>query len=172
MILTKVLSNLIKEEMARVRSQSSRLRWSVTFVPCAIDSVWAAAGKIEWNAEESLDGAASEFQRFEFRCVAQTDSPALLHFVRHGLSAESRRLFAPYPYHLPDDALALAFQEAIQESIERKSLTFIVTDLEKKVVAHAFLWAAQVRRNITARTKERDRRDREQKQQHALSTGF
>ena len=34
-------------------------------------------------------------------------------FLRHGLSENSRRLFAPYPYDLPDDGLARNLDEVL-----------------------------------------------------------
>lgn len=104
-----------------------------------------------WHIEGAFLG---ERPRIKFRCVARRDVPALLHFVRSGLSERSRELFAPYPYHLADDKLATVLGDAIQDSLDQRSLSFVVTagggtidaeqgDAGDRVVAHAFLWAVQ-----------------------------
>ena len=124
-----------------------RCTWLVTVRPTLQykSSVWHIAGAF-----------LGPLPGLKFRCVAPSDAPALLQFVRTGLSERSRRLFAPYPYHYADGELAAALSAAIQDSVEQRSLCFIVTGpreaapggaespgADEQVIAHAFLWAVQ-----------------------------
>jgi GNAT superfamily N-acetyltransferase len=110
----------------------------------SLSSVWAAAGSLEHVSVGTVD----------FRCAARQDAGALLKFVREELTDRSRALFAPYPYELSDAELLSSFHKAIEDSLEGQSLSFIFTEgsggkgaaaveEEPRIVAHAFLWAAQ-----------------------------
>jgi ribosomal protein S18 acetylase RimI-like enzyme len=129
--------------------EACKCTWLVTVRPTLPykSSVWHIAGAF-----------LGPLPGLKFRCVAPSDAPALLQFVRTGLSERSRRLFAPYPYHRPDEELEAELSAAIQDSVEQRSLSFIVTAPreaapggaeppegadQQLIVAHAFLWAMQ-----------------------------
>lgn len=129
----------------RAELEGHECAWSIVVRPTLPykSSVWHIAGAF-----------LGPLPMIRFRCVSAKDVPALLQFVRSGLSDQSRELFAPYPYYLADDELAIALRAAIQDSVDQRSLSFVVTARDEKVsaelgeatdqiVAHAFLWAVQ-----------------------------
>ena len=72
------------------------------------------------------------------RPLASGDEEALSAFGLHGLSDESRRLFAPYDWSAPSPTLLAAFRSSIANSQSRRDLHLIALS-GGKVCCHGFL---------------------------------
>jgi RimJ/RimL family protein N-acetyltransferase len=68
------------------------------------------------------------------------DEEALVAFGLRGLSAESRRLFAPYSWAAPTETLMSEFSASIANSMAKRDLHIVAT-ASGKICAYAFLWS-------------------------------
>ena len=74
------------------------------------------------------------------RPLMDGDEAALLAFARHGLTNESRRLFAPYSWDAPTEVLLDEFCRSIVNSKSRRDLHLVALS-SGKICCHGFLWS-------------------------------
>jgi RimJ/RimL family protein N-acetyltransferase len=90
--------------------------------------------------EFSLSLQLDDGRHCTVRPVRAGDEPALCDFGLHGLSEESRKMYAPYNW--ASAKLSEEFTGTIENNRSRRDLHLVAQAAGGRIVAHGFLWAA------------------------------
>ncbi|EKX40956.1 hypothetical protein GUITHDRAFT_142355 [Guillardia theta CCMP2712] len=153
------LRSCSRYRMEEEEEKGGRTRMNIGPEEGGEDRVWKFSGILR---KVGVGAEAREGECFLVRTVKEGDEKKVLRFLRRGLSEESRRTFAPYPYEQSDEELEEVLRSSIRDSVLRRSLSLILLRChhreerkeggkgkqkpaemrEGEVVTHGFLWAS------------------------------